>query len=376
MKTEADWIEASLEHAADCLRRSIRMLNDPLNPPVRAEPGSAWITGGIYDWRSGFFAGCLWYAFEFSRDETFLVEAVRWSDALEPVKRFTENHDIGFIIFSSYGNGYRITGNPAYREILIESARSFSTRFNPRVGSILSWNPGPRLTFPVIIDNMMNLELLFWAARNGGGEEFRRIAVAHAFTTMRNHVRPDGSTYHIVDYDPDSGAVRKRITWQGHSDDSTWTRGQAWGLYGFTMAYRETKFTSFLETARRIADYFVARLPEDFVPWWDFQAPAVPDEPRDTSAAAVAASGLLELAGIASDRVVSDKYRLTALSILRSLSGPPYLARGGSSSAILAHGTGNRPQGVEVDVPLIYGDYYYIEALMKLKRRQGTIPKI
>jgi len=367
-KKENGMADASLAQAAECLRRSVRALADPANPPVSAEPGGAWKTAGIYDWRSGFFSGCLWYAYEFTRDETLEAAAVRWTEALEPAQWFKGNHDVGFMMFTSFGNGYRITGNPAYRDILLEAARSLSTRFNEKVGSILSWDQDSRWKFPVIIDNMMNLELLFWAAKNGGGEEFRRIAMAHALTTLKNHVRPDGSTFHVVDYDPETGAVRARKTWQGYADDSAWSRGQAWGLYGFTMAYRETTHQVFLETARRIADYFIAHLLDDSVPWWDFHASGIPSEPRDSSAAAIAASGLLELAGLVPERAVSETYRMTALSILRSLSGPPYRAGEGLNTAILAHATGNKPHGAEIDISLIYGDYYYIEALLRLKK--------
>jgi chondroitin AC lyase len=260
-------IDAPMKYAVAKLSASVQSVKDPLKLPVSAKPDSAWKAAGMYDWRSGFFPGCLWYAYEYSRDEAMKDAAKRWTEGLEPVKDYTRNHDVGFMMFSSYGNGYRLTGNPAYKDVLLRSARSLSTRFNPTVGSILSWNPNSRWKFPVIVDNMMNLELLFWAAKNGGGDDLRKIAETHALTTMKNHVRSDGSTFHVIDYDPATGAVRARNTAQGYADGSAWSRGQAWGLYGFTMTYRETKNPVFLETARKIADYFIAHLPADSVPY-------------------------------------------------------------------------------------------------------------
>lgn len=361
-------IEPPMRYAVEKLKASVQSVRDPLKLPISARPDSVWKTGGMYDWRSGFFPGCLWYAYEFSRDDSLKAAAIRWTEGLEPVKNYTGNHDVGFMMFTSYGNGYRLTGNPAYKDVLLTSARSLSTRFNPTVGCIMSWNPNSRWKFPVIVDNMMNLELLFWAARNGGGEDLRKIAETHALTTMKNHVRPDGSTFHVIDYDPATGAVRARNTAQGYQDGSAWSRGQAWGLYGFAMTYRETKNPVFLETARKIADYYIAHLPADSVPYWDFQAPNIPDEPRDSSAAAIAASGLLELSGFVDDGAVAKKYRTTAVSILKSLAQPPYLTVGTRTSAILAHATGAKPNNSEVDVSLIYGDYYFMEALLRLKR--------
>ena len=365
---DAALVDRSLSYASERLNTTMKTLGDSLRFPVSTLPDGSWKTQGIYDWRSGFFPGCLWYAYEYTRDASFKNAAVKWTQALEPIKEYTGNHDVGFMMFCSYGNGYRLTGDPAYREILLRAARSLATRYNPTVGQILSWNPQRGWKFPVIVDNMMNLELLFWASKNGGDVELAHIAETHAFTTMKNHVRPDGSTYHVVDYDPSTGAVLARKTSQGYADSSTWSRGEAWGLYGFTMTYRETRNPVFLETARSIADYFITHLPKDFIPYWDFQAPAIPDEPRDTSAAAIAASGLLELSTLVTDTRDACRYRRSALSILSSLSSPPYLTRGMPGSAVLAHGTGSKPHGAEVDVSLIYGDYYFMEALLRLKR--------
>jgi hypothetical protein len=224
--------------------------------------------------------------------------AEAWTAGLADEKNDTSTHDVGFKIFSSFGHGYRLTGNAAYREVILQAARTLATRFNPTVGCIRSWD---RNRFPVIIDNMMNLELLFWASKNGGDSAWYDMAVSHALQTMKNHVREDGSTYHLVDYDPDTGAIINKFTVQGYDKESTWARGQAWGMYGFTMAYRETGDVRFLNTAQLIADYFIDNLPEDRVPYWDFEAPNIPHEEKDSSAAAIAASGLLELSTLVMD---------------------------------------------------------------------------
>lgn len=371
-RAQAPDFERAVDHAlkfgASQLRKSVETVRDPLLLPISAKPDSAWKNGGMYDWRSGFFPGALWYAWESERSDDLKTAAVRWTEGLEPVKDYTGNHDVGFMIYCSYGNGYRLTKDEAYRAVILQTAKSLTTRYNPKVGLIQSWNAGGRWKYPVIVDNMMNLELLFWASKNGGSRDWYDIAVSHARNTAKNHIRPDGSTYHVVDYDPGTGAVRARNTHQGYADDSCWSRGQAWGIYGFTMTYRETGMPEFLQTARRLADYFIARLPEDKVPYWDFQAPGGPDKPRDSSAGAVAASGLLELSTLVGEKAAAAKYRKAALDILASLCSPKYLAEGTASPAILLHATGSKPHNSEVDVSLIYGDYYFLEALLRHKR--------
>lgn len=365
MHSQAD---RCLRYGFHQMQRTADAVRDPLRFPVSAPADSIWKTAGMYDWRSGFFAGCLWYAYEFSGDNKMRDMAMKWTESLEPVKDYTDNHDVGFMMFCSYGNGYRLTGNTAYKQVLLQSARSLAKRYNPTVGMIQSWNSNERWKYPVIMDNMMNLELLFWAARNGGDPALRTIAETHAMNTLKNHIRPDGSTFHVVDFDPKTGAVRARNTHQGYADDSAWSRGQAWGLYGFTMTYRETRNPVFLEAAGKIADYFIAHLPDDSVPYWDFQAPGIPNEPRDTSAAAVAASGLLELATLVPDKNTGERYHRTAIAILTSLCSRKYLTDDARSFAILRHATGSKPHGMEVDFSLIYGDYYFMEALLRYEK--------
>ena len=291
--------------------------------------------------------------------------AESWTAAMENEKYDTGSHDVGFKIFCSFGNGYRITQDPDYREVILRAAQSLATRFSPVVGCIKSWNSGSRGQYPVIIDNMMNLELLLWASKQPGGkQEWYDIAKSHANKTIENHIRENGSTYHVVDYDPQTGNVLKRNTVQGYSDESTWARGQAWGLYGFTMIYRETGDTLYLHTAQRLADYFITNLPEDVVPYWDFQAPNIPDEQKDASAAAIAASGFLELSTLVRPEEKS-KYMDAAVALITALCSPGFSAEGTSSSGIILHGVGNRNSNSEVDVTLIYSDYYFIEALMR-----------
>jgi len=325
----------------------------------------AWVTTPASGWTSGFLPGSLWLAYEHSGDPALLDAARRWTASLSSQQYNTSTHDVGFMLFSSYGNGYRITGDPAFRQVLLKAAESLATRYSPVVGCTRSWNSGPD-EFKVIIDNMINLELLFWAARNGGRHELYDMAISHALKTRANHVRPDGSTYQLVIYDPQTGAVKQPSFHQGYNVDSTWSRGQSWAIYGFGIAYRESGDTRFLETARATADYFLAHLPADLVPFWDFQAPNIPDEPRDSSAAAVAASGLLQLSTLEPNAERRQRYRQAAEELIGALIGPDYLAEGTGNHAILLHGTPNRNRDI-ADRGTIYGDYYLIEAMLRYR---------
>ncbi|MDR7049371.1 rhamnogalacturonyl hydrolase YesR [Duganella sp. 3397] len=325
------------------------------------------------DWTSGFFPGALWYLAEATGDAKWRTAAARYTANTASAKFDKSTHDIGFILNCGYGNGLRLdeygAGGIAYRDALLAGATTLVTRFNPKVGSIQSWNlrPDQDWKFPVIVDNMMNLELLMWAARTSGDSYYRDVAIAHADTTLRNHFRPDGSSYHVVDYDPVDGKVRSRVTHQGHADSSAWARGQAWGLYGYSMMYRETRKPEYLAQANKIASFIInhPRLPADKVPYWDFDDPAIPQAPRDSSAAAIIASALLELSGFV-EPPLAHRYIAMAEQQLRSLSSPAYLAApGGNGGFLLMHATGHKPAGKEVDVPLNYGDYYFLEALLR-----------
>lgn len=294
--------------------------------------------------------------------------AETWTAALEQQSLRTDTHDVGFVIENTFGAGLRLTGNASYGGVVIRAAESLASRFNPTVGATRSWDFG-NYTFPVIIDNMMNLELLFHAQKLRGGGSLRRIAETHARTTLRHHFRPDRSSYHVVDFDPASGRVVRKLTHQGLTDESAWSRGQAWGLYGFSVAYRETGEREFLDQARGIAEYYVNHpaLPDDFVPFFDFDAAARADVPklRDASAGAIAASALLELAGFV-DAATGERYRRFAIDVLRSLSTPAYRAGlGENGHFLLKHSVGNYPSGDELGVAINYADYYYLEALLR-----------
>ncbi|MDQ1296905.1 MAG: unsaturated chondroitin disaccharide hydrolase [Bacteroidota bacterium] len=321
-------------------------------------------------WTSGFFPGSLWYLYEYTNDVKIKESAKLITARIEQEKNNKGTHDLGFMLYCSFGNGLRLTGEESYKEVLITGAKSLSTRFRPNNGCIQSWGSRKGWQCPVIIDNMMNLELLMWAFKNSGDSSFYKIAVSHADTTIKNHYRPDFSSYHVVSYDTITGKVEAKQTAQGAADESAWARGQSWGLYGYTMMYRETGLERYLKQARGIADFLINHhdLPEDKIPYWDFNAPGIPDVKRDASAGAIMASALIELSGYV-DAETGKKYLGVAEKQLRTLSSPAYLAKEGTNcNFILLHGVGNMPGNSEVDVPLTYADYYYIEALLRYRK--------
>jgi rhamnogalacturonyl hydrolase YesR len=323
-------------------------------------------------WTSGFYPGSLWYAYEYSKKPLDRQLAEKWTAALQQEQYNKSTHDLGFMLYCSYGNGYRLTKNPAYKAVLVQGAQSLASRFDPKVGLIKSWDDHQGYKYPVIIDNMMNLELLFWASKATGDKQFYDLAVTHADNTLKNHFRPDYSSYHVVCYAPDGTVLRKK-TAQGYSDSSAWARGQAWGLYGYTVCYRETKNPKYLAQAEHIADFYLnhPNLPADKIPYWDFNAPDIPNAKRDASAGAVAASGLLELSQYS--KASGPRYFKAAEQMLQSLSSPAYRAAVGQNQHfVLMHSVGHIPEKSEVDVPLVYADYYYIEGLLRYdKRRAG-----
>lgn len=320
-------------------------------------------------WCSGFYPGSLLYIYEYTKDTVIKSEALRRLGILEKEKHYTGNHDLGFMMFCSFGNAYRLFGNPSYKTTIDTAAMSLTTRYRPAIKSIQSWDSSSRFKCPVIIDNMMNLELLYWVSDHGSDSKYKEIAINHANTTMKNHYRPDYSSYHVVDYDLRTGNVLKRVTWQGAANESAWARGQGWGLYGFTMMYRFTKDQRYLDFANHIADFILTNpnLPEDGVPYWDFNASDIPNTYRDVSAASLIASGLLELGQYVSKKE-QKRYVAVAEKILRSLSSDAYRSKPGENGGfILAHSVGALPLKSEVDVPLTYADYYFLEALKRYK---------
>jgi len=320
------------------------------------------------DWTSGFFPGQLWFLYEYTGKPVWRQQAESFTANIEKEKTNAGSHDMGFKVYCSFGTGYRLTKNTRYRDIIIDAAKTLSLRFNPVIGCIRSWDHHKeRWGFPVIIDNMMNLELLFAATQLSGDSSFYKIAVSHANTTMKNHFRADYSSYHVVDYDTVSGRVVKKETYQGYADESAWARGQVWGLYGYTMCYRFTKNKKYLEQAEKIAAFILnhRNLPADLVPYWDFNAPNIPNEERDASAAAVLASGLYELSTYSKNgKLYKEKGDRIVASLTNSYRSPV----GENKGFILLHSTGSKPAKSEVDVPLNYADYYYLEALLRSKK--------
>lgn len=319
-------------------------------------------------WCSGFYPGTLFLLYEQTKDQSLLNEAERILKPLEKEKDNKNTHDLGFMMYCSFGNAQRIAPKPQYKDILLTSAKSLCTRFNPKVGCIRSWDSKPN-DFIVIIDNMMNLELLFWATHVSGDSSFYKIAVAHANTTLQNHFRTDHSAYHVINYDPQTGAVKEKKTAQGAAAESAWARGQAWALYGYTMCYRETRDNKYLEQADKIAQFILSHpnLPADKIPYWDFNAPGIPNALRDASAAAIISSALIELSEYVNGKR-KQQYLSVAETILKNLSAAPYKADlGNNGGFILQHCVGNMPEKTEIDVPLTYADYYFVEAMKRYK---------
>jgi len=365
---------AAPELSADTVRRDLDVVAQrlvttaewlpPTAYPVRTGPDGAWMTTGPTDWTSGFFPGSLWQMYALTRDPVWQARAETRQAGIEPAKTDDSSHDIGFQILDTFGQDADLTGDARARDVVLTAASTLATRYNPTVGAFRSWDARDDTTrFQTIMDNMMNLELMFWASQHGGDPRWAEMAATHARTTGRDFFRPDGGSWHVVNYDQRTGAVISKYTAQGYADDSTWSRGEAWAIHGFTTSYRYTHDPQFLATARTAADYFLAHLPADQVPYWDFSLPTTTGQPRDSSAAAVAASGLVELSRLEPDPARSRRDLDGARGLLAGLSSPAYLSTD-SSQAVLLHGTQNAPDG-NADTGLVFGDYYFVEALRR-----------
>ena len=321
-------------------------------------------------WTSGFYPGSLWYTYLYTGNEEIKALAEKNTEKLYIETQIVRSHDIGFMVNCSYGNAYRITGDEKYREPFINAAHLLTTRFNPTVGLTLSWNVTPKRKhwrYPVIIDNMMNLELLTQAHKLCGVDSLLNVALTHANTTMKNHFRPDYTTWHVVDYEPETGDIRMKVTHQGYADDSAWARGQAWAVYGYTMMYREVSEPAYLAQAENVAKMLLERLPEDGIPYWDFDSPDAPDSQRDASAGAIMASSFIELAGHTADKQLSKALMKMAEKQIRTLASDEYLAQPDRNGYfLLKHSVGSYPSDTEVNVPLTYADYYFLEALLRI----------
>lgn len=376
-KQQKDDYTKALDYCVDQATKSASSRTDSLRVPRSIAKGKKqWSLVDRHDWTSGFWPGIEWYLYEYTKDEKWEQRAEQSQRILAPlIDSSAIDHDIGFVIYSSYGNGYRLTNDADYKTILLRAADTLARLYNPKVGTILSW---PRqvagvdwpLRHNTIMDNMINLELLFWAAKNGGRKSLYGIAVSHAITTMKNQFRPDYSSYHVVIYDTATGKRVKAITHQGYSDSSMWARGQAWAIYGYTMVYRETKDEKFLDFAQKVTDVYLNHLPKDLIPYWDFDDPAIPNAPKDASAACIVASALLELSTFVKDGSKAEFYRQKAEAMLKELAA--HYQSGDMNDAFLLHSTGHKPAGVEIDASLIYADYYYLQALLRAEKlKQG-----
>jgi len=373
-------LETSIRHALEVAKTQSIDMAKALADQTGRLPKTAYGSGELETcgsdwWVSGFFPGVLWYLYEDFGTDKLKEYAQQYTDRVENQKYTTDNHDVGFMIFCSFGNGYRLTNNPEYAKVIQTACESLSTRYDKKIGCIRSWDYADwskQWNYPVIIDNMMNLELLMWGGRAFHNKKFTDIAIHHADTTLKNHFRDDGSSFHVVSYN-DDGSVEKKTTAQGFSNESAWARGQGWGLYGYTMMYRFTKDPQYLDQAVRIAGFITdhPNLPEDKIPFWDFYAPDIPDALRDASAGALICSALLELSRYV-DEARAKKYMEVAEMQLRTLCSPEYLAEPGTNGHfILKHSVGHMPNKSEIDVPLTYADYYFVEALTRYKKIKG-----
>lgn len=361
---EVDFVLSKIERTLKTLPKEGLNIPRSIN-----EDGRTWRYVSYQDWTSGFWPGELWYAYELSGNRDVKAAAEKFTMELRPLAyEPVIDHDLGFQVFNSFGNAYRLTGNDIYKKVVLAAADSLATLYNPNVGTILSWPRSvPNMEWPqhnTIIDNMINLELLFWASKNGGADSLYNIAARHAETTMKNHFRNDYTSYHVVVYDRKTGHRVKQVTHQGYSDESMWARGQSWAIYGYTMVYRETHDARFLDFAQKVTDVYLERLPSDLVPYWDFGDPKKPNTPRDASAAAIVASALFELCQYV-PKEKGQAYREKAEAMLKSLM--TYYHTDDVNSAILSQVTGNYPNGTEINTSINYGDYYYLEALMRYK---------
>lgn len=376
--TQADWISDAIANAHEQIGLQIQAIEADtgaivLNPVTTQRNRYSTAYCKYYDWRSGFFPGTVWYLYELSNDSSLIPLAEKYTEAIAEAQYLTNHHDIGFIINCSYGNGRRFVKKEDYDKVLVQAAKSLCTRFRPAAGVIQSWDVSDGSwqstrgwKCPVIIDNMMNLELLFEATKISGDSTFYNIAVSHANRTLDEHFRPDASCYHVIDYDPDNGEVLHRQTAQGYADESAWSRGQAWAIYGYTLCYRETGDIRYLDQAIRTFNFMKQHpnMPTDYVPYWDMNAPDIPNEPRDASSAAIIASALYEMSTCPIEN--ANEYKDYADKILSSLSSPEYTANPGENGRfVLKHSVGSIPHNSEIDVPLNYADYYYLEALKR-----------
>ncbi len=387
--TAQDIVKDNFKFAEKQLSYAIKVVDSVrLNPspeqqkPLRGRnvvgPRSIYPDGTLYvipsrDWTCGFFPGELWLMYDYTKDVKWKEQAMRYTKMLEAEQYNTTTHDLGFMMFDSYGVGYRLTGDASLKPVIMQSAKSLISRYNAKIGCIRSWDHNKdKWKFPVIIDNMMNLELLFWASRESGDPVYRDIAIKHANTTLANHFRPDGSSYHVVSYDPETGKVEKKNTHQGYSHESAWARGQGWAVYGYTVMYRETKDKKYLKQAQKTLEFIFTNknLPADLVPYWDYDDPKIPNAPRDASAATLVAAALYEMSMY--DKSKSDLYKKRADTILENITKSYRNQLYTKYGFLLDHSTGHLPGKSEIDTPINYADFYFIQALLRKSKLAAT----
>ena len=361
----AGFASEALAYSLEMTRQNLAMVK---GFPELAQNGK-WLCVDDGFWTGGHWTGLLWLAYAHTRDRIFERAAREWTARLAPRQNDSTTHDLGFLFELSHLLGLKLTGDVSFHAPLLQAARTLARRFNSKGNFFQAWGPldgTPRERGRAIIDTLMNLDLLFWASRETGECQFANIATAEARTALRHHVRADWSTAHVTEFDPDTGEFIKQDTAQGLSATSCWSRGQAWAVYGFAECYRETGDAAFLDAARNLAEYCLRRLPIDRVPYWDYDSPLIPNDVRDSSAAAILGSGMLLLAKLESNSRQAARWRAQALAMLESL-WENYSSRSTNEPCILLHGTRSKPEG-SMDHGLIYGDYYFVEALTRLTK--------
>ena len=366
-KSMATLIDEQMNFAKD--QYKVLAKNVPADRMPKALKDGKVETSDTKWWCSGFFPGSLLYIYEYTQDAEIKAEAERRLGILEKEKHYTGNHDLGFMMYCSFGNAYRLWKKPEDKRTIDTAAMSLSTRYRPSIKVIQSWNSGAKFKCPIIIDNMMNLELLCWVTDNGGDKKFKDIALNHANTTMATHFRPDYSSYHVLDYNLETGKLERKLTHQGYADESAWARGQAWGFYGYVMMYRFTKDARYLDLSKKIAAFLMnhPNKTADLIPYWDYNAPNIPNALRDASAGSIIASGLLEL-GQYVGKKDRKKYVKEAETMIRSLASDTYRAKKGENGGfLLMHSVGHLTGNSEIDTPLTYADYYFLEAMKRYK---------
>jgi unsaturated chondroitin disaccharide hydrolase len=371
VKTLDKIVESALEKSIICLKKSVYEVGDHSKYPSYSTKELKWKLATSDDWTSGFYPGTLWYAFELSRDDSFRKWALEWTAGIENEKYNANTHDLGFRFICSFGNGLRLlpgdTATRRYKEILLTAAATADSRFSPIAGLYpSSWdaNPLPN-SIPAVADVMMNLELLLWASENGGDPKIKDRCITHANTTYRDFVREDYGSFHVVRYDKTTGKILNKGQLQGDTDSSTWSRGQAWMIYGFTVMYRYTKNSEYLQKAMKLADYFIGHLPEDRIANWDFQSEL---KLPDASASSIVTSALFELQGYIKDKAKKKHYLGEAERMLKSLCLPPFFSEGKGTNCLLLHSTQYYRSTDNTDVPSTFADYYFIESILRYKQ--------